>query len=231
MTLSSNPYQTLEISPNASQGEVKQAYRKLAKKFHPDCQESTANHHKIVELNAAYEILSDPQRRSEYDQQRLSDSPTNKRQQRTAQAQQYYNRRRSAETASQKYGEQWFQGTYLPLNHAFNQILDPLPYQIDDLAADPFDDELMGNFQTYLTNCRSYLDYALHLFMSQQNPPKYAKVAAALYYCLNHLGDGLDELETFTLNYDDHYLHIGQELFRRAQQIQDEAKFILAQIR
>ncbi|MGK7930480.1 MAG: J domain-containing protein [Microcystaceae cyanobacterium] len=231
MTLSSNPYQTLEIDPNASQCDVKKAYHKLAKKFHPDCQESTANHQKIVEINAAYEVLGDPQRRHEYDQQCFLYSPTNRRQQRTAKAQTDYQRRRSAETASQQYGEQWFQGIYIPLTYNLNQILDPLASQIDELAADPFDDDLMEAFQVYLNQCRSFLDNSLNLFTSQPNPPKFAKVAAALYYCLNHLGDGLDELETFTLNYDDHYLHMGMELFRRAEQIRDEAQVILAQIR
>jgi len=41
------------------------------------------------------------------------------------------------------------------------------------------------------------------------NPPSVAGAAAHLYYCLNHVGDGLDELD-FPLNYDEH-LHMGQE--------------------
>jgi molecular chaperone DnaJ len=50
-----------------------------------------------------------------------------------------------------------------------------------------------------------------------------AGVAANLYYCLNQLGDALDELETFTLNYDDQYLHTGQEMFRIAAGLRREA--------
>lgn len=55
------------------------------------------------------------------------------------------------------------------------------------------------------------------------NPANLAGVAAHLYYCLNQVGDGLDELEFFTLNYDDHYLHTGQELFRIAEGLRWEA--------
>ncbi|TRT82937.1 MAG: molecular chaperone DnaJ, partial [Microcystis aeruginosa Ma_AC_P_19900807_S299] len=67
------------------------------------------------------------------------------------------------------------------------------------------------------------------LFCQRPNPAKMAKVAASLYYCLNHLTDGLEELETFTLNYDDHSLHTGQEMFRMAQRLQVEAKQIASQ--
>ncbi|RMD71747.1 MAG: J domain-containing protein, partial [Cyanobacteria bacterium J149] len=56
-----NYYEILEIKHNASAQEIKQAYRRLAKKFHPDSQNNNADHEKIVSLNAAYEILSDPE--------------------------------------------------------------------------------------------------------------------------------------------------------------------------
>jgi molecular chaperone DnaJ len=61
----------------------------------------------------------------------------------------------------------------------------------------------MAVFQDYLETCRQNLDSAKTLFCQRPNPAKMAKVAASLYYCLNHLTDGLEELETFTLNYDD----------------------------
>jgi len=44
------------------------------------------------------------------------------------------------------------------------------------------------------------------------NPPSVAGAAAHLYYCLNHVGDGLDELDYFRSTMS--YLHMGQELFR-----------------
>lgn len=228
--ISYNLYQILNIKPNATQTEIKQAYRELAKRFHPDGQQETANHQKIVEINAAYEILGDPQRRSQYDRQCLLDSPVTQRQQRTAAAQKNYKNHRQAEAISQEYLEQWFQEVYLPFNRYLSQILQPLSSQIDELAADPFDDQLMANFQEYLEVCRDNLEKAKFLFTLQPNPSEMAKVAASMYYCLNHLGDGLEDLETFTLNYDEHYLHSGQEMFRRVQQIRYEAKIIINQM-
>jgi molecular chaperone DnaJ len=85
-----NHYDTLHLNPAASQAEIKQSYRRLVKLFHPDSNSETADHHQIVRINAAYEILSDPQKRQSYDQQlcvRLKATPKTRqqtRQQRTA---------------------------------------------------------------------------------------------------------------------------------------------------
>ena len=63
-----DPYQILGVSKNASEAEVKSAYRKLAKKLHPD-----ANKHdpkaasRFAELNAAYEIVGDDEKRKAFD--------------------------------------------------------------------------------------------------------------------------------------------------------------------
>jgi len=82
----------------------------------------------------------------------------------------------------------------------------------------------MEDFQAYLENCRQDLNQAQITFRSQPNPAPVAGVAANLYYCLNQLGDGIDELERFTFNYDEHYLHTGQELFRIATSLRHDAQ-------
>jgi len=109
-------------------------------------------------------------------------------------------------------------------------VLKPLKAQINALAADPFDDELLEVFQAYLEECRDYLQKAQHAFSSLPNPPNVAGVAAHLYYCLNQVSDGVDELERFTTSYDDHYLHTGQELFRIATGLRREAQAAVREI-
>lgn len=223
----SNHYDTLNISPEATPAEIKQAYRRLAKLFHPDSQSDTANPDKIVELNAAYEVLGDPTRRRAYDYQLRSPQLQPQywnRQQRTANAQQHYQRQRQTGQDADMQLSQWLQQVYKPVNHLISCILKPLNTQIDELAADPFDDELMTQFQAYLEDCRHYLDRAQQTFRSQPNPRRVAGAAANLYYCLNQLGDGIEELNLFTLNYDDHYLHAGQEMFRIAKALRNEAR-------
>lgn len=61
-------YETLEVSENASADEIKKAYRKLARKYHPDVNKDAGAEDKFKEINAAYEVLSDPQKKQQYDQ-------------------------------------------------------------------------------------------------------------------------------------------------------------------
>ncbi len=61
-------YDTLGVSENASADEIKKAYRKLARKYHPDINKEAEAHEKFKEINAAYEVLSDPEKKAKYDQ-------------------------------------------------------------------------------------------------------------------------------------------------------------------
>jgi curved DNA-binding protein len=61
-------YETLEVSPSSTQDEIKKAYRKLARKYHPDINKSKDGEEKFKEINTAYEILGDKEKRQKYDQ-------------------------------------------------------------------------------------------------------------------------------------------------------------------
>ena len=61
-------YETLEVSENASAEEIKKAYRKLARKYHPDVNKDPSAEEKFKEINAAYEVLSNPEKKQQYDQ-------------------------------------------------------------------------------------------------------------------------------------------------------------------
>lgn len=66
--MSSSLYDTLGISKGASSEEIKKAYRRLARKYHPDINKDAGAEDKFKEINAAYEILSDDKKRAQYDQ-------------------------------------------------------------------------------------------------------------------------------------------------------------------
>jgi molecular chaperone DnaJ len=61
-------YDVLGVSKDASKDEVKKAYRKLARKYHPDVNKEADASDKFKEATEAFEVLSDPQKKAQYDQ-------------------------------------------------------------------------------------------------------------------------------------------------------------------
>lgn len=61
-------YEVLGVTKSASADEIKSAYRKLARKHHPDVDKSAGAAEKFKELSEAYQVLSDPQKKQSYDQ-------------------------------------------------------------------------------------------------------------------------------------------------------------------
>lgn len=64
--MSKNYYETLGVEKNANQEEIKKAFHKLAHKYHPD--KNNGDDKKFKEVNEAYQVLSDSQKRAQYDQ-------------------------------------------------------------------------------------------------------------------------------------------------------------------
>ena len=60
-------YQILGVSRDADKEEIKRAYRRLARKYHPDVNKESGAEEKFKEINRAYEVLSEPEIRSRYD--------------------------------------------------------------------------------------------------------------------------------------------------------------------
>jgi len=60
-------YEVLGVSRSATEEEIKKAFRRLAKQYHPDANKEQGAEARFIEVNEAYEVLSDPQKRAAYD--------------------------------------------------------------------------------------------------------------------------------------------------------------------
>ena len=60
-------YELLGVTRDASSDEIKRAYRKIARELHPDINPDPEVQEKFKEVTAAYDVLSDPQKRQQYD--------------------------------------------------------------------------------------------------------------------------------------------------------------------
>ena len=67
------PYKVLGVNRRASSQDIRKAYKQLAKEWHPDKNDSPDAQNKFVDINAAYELLSDAERRKRYDQHGIID--------------------------------------------------------------------------------------------------------------------------------------------------------------
>jgi len=209
-----NYYSILEIHHHAPQTAIKEAYRRLVKQYHPDLNHDLDNHETIAQINIAYETLSNPNSRANYDRSIGI----------VASVSSIKNNTKPAKYSEDEKLKEWLSKVYEPICLMLTEILGQLVDQVDALADDPFDDDLMSNFLDYLAQCQKRYNQAQQLFRCFPNPASRARSAEYLFHCLNQLGDGIEELYYFTNNFDDHHLHTGIELWRIAEEM-----FFLAQ--
>ena len=66
--MSGDPYQTLDVKKDLSEAEIRKAYRRLAKKLHPDLNPGNKEaEDQFKEVSAAYDLLGDPDKRAKFD--------------------------------------------------------------------------------------------------------------------------------------------------------------------
>lgn len=114
-------YEMLGVSKNASEAELKRAYRKLAMQWHPDRNKTAEATEKFKEINKAYEVLSDPKKKEVYDQ--------------------YGESAFAPGGAGRSYGGQTQSGGYGPFSYSYSSTGGGSPFEGVDFGGftDPFD--------------------------------------------------------------------------------------------
>jgi molecular chaperone DnaJ len=214
---SRDPYQVLGVASSASAAELKAAYRALVKQHHPD---AGGDEHRILELNAAWEVLGDAERRAEHDRlhQRANPAVSGSTTGRSAAV----GRAARKATAQAARGDAellaWLQQVYAPIDRLLAQVINPFPAQLRALSADPYDDQLMEVFCTFLEQSQARMDKVESLYRSMAAPASAHGFSLSVYHCLSQVQDALTELERYTLGYVDSYLRDGREMLREAKQ-------------
>ena len=223
--MSIDPYQTLGVSPLATRKEIQIAYRELVKKHHPD---AGGDKQRILSINAAWNILRDKEHRLAYARKNQSNSSLYQE----AQARGMRNARASA-AAQQAQGQsaaeedallKWLTEVYNPIDRLLGQVINPFSKRLQELSADPYDDELMEAFCSYLEQSQKKLVKIEQIYRSMPTPITAQGFGLSLYHCLSQVQDAFNEIERYTMGYVDNYLHDGREMLREAKKRRSRLK-------
>ena len=207
-------YTELGLSSGATAAEIKIAYRQLVKRHHPD---AGGDPERIVAINVAYGVLSQTQTRQAYDATQQA-----RFQRRTIDRQRIQNEPSrppspSLNTTVEAY--QWLRVVFDPANRQLAKIITPFPGKLRSLSANPYDDEIMAIFCSYISESQRRADFVQDVYQSCCAPPVLTDLSTDLYRCFRHVQEGLSQLNFYTKGYVDDYLWGGREVMRLARQL------------
>ncbi len=209
-------YQVLGLNPDASAADIKRAYRKIVKAHHPD-----VKHHILTEkereqateemllINQAYETLFDKKLRAEYDVIIGVTISIN-----------HFQIKTTNEDADRA---KFLAKAFNPARSLVSRAISKYHKKITDLSADPFDDELLAQFEEYLQDVEISLLKASDLLSSIPTPVTLRAAVLTLRSGIGHAADALEEMRHFCRNYDYIHLSTTESLFRITMDLSGQA--------
>ena len=212
-----NFYDELGIKKNASKNEIKSSYRTLVKKHHPD---AGGEKERFIAIQNAWETLNDPIKKEKYDKQlyalRTFSGELNEN------WEEKFNSKKYHSSIKDKEVETWIKEIFTPINRLISQIIKPLNNEIKKLSADPYDDELMDNFSSYIKLSQKKIEKVDKIYNKKLVPNSISALGLDLYHCFSQVKDALSELDRYTQGYVDDYLFDGKEMIKEAKRIQSK---------
>ena len=205
-------YQIFGLAPDASGVEIKKSYRRLAKSFHPDLEYQHKSERERIEatedmsiINLAYETLMDSEKRAKYDVL-IGVTVTIKQ----------YKFKASSEDEAR---EVFLAKIFHPSRQSIGKIISAYKKQIHELSQDPFDDELVAQFEEYLNDFENILRKASTGLSSKKSPVTLEAAVLMMRHAIAQSSDALDEMRRFCLNYNYDHLSTAESLLRIAHDL------------
>ena len=208
-------YAELGLKKNATQEEIKSSYRRLVKKHHPD---AGGEKDRFLAIQIAWETLNDPYKKEKYDKTLFSINQSSNLN--YDNWEKNVNTKKNNSTIKDKEVKNWIQNIYNPTNRYISQIIKPLNQELKELSADPYDEELMDNFCSYISISKKKIEKVDQLFKTISVPNSISHLGLDLYHCFSQVKDALSELDRYTKGYVDDYLFDGKEMMKEAKRIQ-----------
>ena len=208
-------YEELGLKKNATKSEIKASYRSLVKQHPPD---AGGEKERFLAIQKAWETLNDPIKKEKYDRKFFSSSSTfdslNEN------WEEKFNSKKYSSSIKDKEVEAWIKEIYTPINRLISQIIKPLNNEIKKLSADPYDDQLMENFCSYIILSQKKIEKVDKIYNKKLVHNSISTLGLDLYHCFSQVQDALLELDRYTQGYVDDYLFDGKEMIKEAKRIQ-----------
>ena len=212
-----NFYKELGLEKNATKSEIKSSYRSLVKRHHPD---AGGEKERFLAIQNAWETLNDPIKKEKYDKKNF---PSNSSfDSLNENWEEKFNSKKYNSSIKDKEVEAWIKEIYTPINRLICQIIKPLNNEIKELSADPYDDQLMENFCSYISLSKKKIEKVDKIYNKKLIPKSISALGLDLYHCFSQVKDALSELDRYTQGYVDDYLFDGKEMIKEAKRIQSK---------
>ena len=212
-----NLYEELGLKKNATKSEIKSSYRSLVKQHHPD---KGGEKERFLAIQNAWETLNDPIKKEQYDRSFVSSSSSfdslNENWEKKINSKKYNSSIKDKEV------ETWIKEIYTPINRLISQIIKPLNNEIKELSADPYDDQLMENFCSYINLSQKKIEKVEKIYNKKIVPKSISALGLDLYHYFSIVKDALSEFDRYTQGYVDNYLFDGREMIKEAKRIKSK---------
>jgi len=212
-----NFYKELGLDKNATKSEIKSSYRSLVKQHHPD---AGGEKERFLAIQNAWETLNDPIKKEQYDRNFFSSNSSFDSLKENWEEK--LNSKKNNSSNKDKEVETWIKEIYTPINRLISQIIKPLNNEIKELSADPYDDQLMENFCSYIGLSQKKIEKVEKIYNKKLVPKSISNLGLDLYHCFSQVKDALSELDRYTQGYVDDYLFDGKEMIKEAKRIQSK---------